>query len=50
MNGYTEESNRSNYLVVLVPTDESKKALKKWEKLWNRIQDFIRSITYNFDS
>ena len=30
-----------------VPTDESKDALKKYEELWSKIKDLIRSITNN---
>ena len=37
-NGYTEESNVSRYL-TLVPTDESKDTLKKYEELWSKIRD-----------
>ena len=31
----------------LVPTGESKETLKKYEELWNKIKDLIRSITNN---
>ena len=31
----------------LVPTGESKDALKKHEELWNKIRDLIRSINKN---
>ena len=34
----------------LVPTGESKGALKKHEELWNKIRDLIRSITKNPES
>ena len=37
-NGYIEESNVSRYL-TLVPTDESKDTLKKYEELWSKIRD-----------
>ena len=33
--------------MILVPTDESKDTLKK---LWNKIRDFIRSISDNWDN
>ena len=33
----------------LVPTDESKDLLRKYKELWNKIKDFIRSITNNSD-
>ena len=38
---------RSKYL-TLVPTDESKK-IKKYEELWSKIRDLIRSIAKNSD-
>ena len=34
---------------MLVPTDESKEKIKKYEELWNKIRDLIRSITNNSD-
>ena len=48
MNGYFEGINRNKYL-TLVPTNESKEKLKKYEKLWIKIRDLIRSITKNLD-
>ena len=48
MNGYFEEINKSKYL-TLVPTNESKEKIKKYEELWIKIRDFIRSITKNWD-
>ena len=30
---------------MLVPTDESKEIVKKFEELWNKIRDLARSIT-----
>ena len=44
MNGYFEEINENKYL-RLVPTNESKEKNKKYEKLWIKIRDLIRSIT-----
>ena len=44
MNGYIEENNWKKYL-TLVSTDESKDTLKKCEELWNKIRDFIRSVS-----
>ena len=32
-----------------VPTDERKNTLKKFEELWNKIRDLIRSVTNNSD-
>ena len=34
---------------MFVSTDESKNTLKKYEQLWNKIRDLIRSITANSD-
>ena len=36
MNGYFEEINKKKYL-VLVPTNESKEIVKRYEELWNKI-------------
>ena len=47
-NGHIKESSR-NYL-MLVPPDESKDKLKKYEELWNKIRDLIGSITTNLDN
>ena len=33
--------------MTLVPTDESNVTLKKYEELWKKIRDLIRSMTYN---
>ena len=46
MNGYFEEINGNKYL-TLVPTNENKE--KKYEELWSKIRDLIRSITKNSD-
>ena len=35
--------------MTLVPTNESKEDIKKYEELWSKIKDFIRSITKNID-
>ena len=49
MNGYLiKEINRSKYL-TLVLTNESKEKFGKYEKLWSKIKDLIRSITKNSD-
>ena len=48
VNGYFEELNKSKYL-TLVPTNESKEKIKKYEELWIKIRDLIRSITKNSD-
>ena len=36
--------------MALVPTDESKDTPKKYERLWNKIRDLIRSITNYSDN
>ena len=46
MNRYFEEINKNKYL-MLVPTNESKEIIKKYEELWSKIRDLIRSITKN---
>ena len=35
--------------MTLVPSDESKYALKKCKELWNKMANLIRSITNNSD-
>ena len=44
VNGYFEKINGNKYL-ILVPTNECKEKLKKYEELWITIRDLIRSIT-----
>ena len=48
MNEHFEETNKSKYL-PLVPTNESKEKIKKYEELWIKIRDLIRSITKILD-
>ena len=48
VNGYFEEINGNKYL-TLVPISESKEKIKKYEELWSKIRDLIRSITKNSD-
>ena len=48
VNGYFEEIDGNKYL-ALVPTNESKEKAKKYEELWIKIRDLIRSITKNSD-
>ena len=36
VNGYFEEINENKYL-TLVPTNESKEKIKKYEELWSKI-------------
>ena len=44
--GYFEEINGNKYL-SLVSAIESKEKIKKYEELWSKIKDLIRSITKN---
>ena len=44
--GYFEEINKSKYL-TLVPTNETKEKIKKYEELWSKIRHLIRSRTKN---
>ena len=46
--GYFEEINKSKYL-ILVPTNETKENVRKYEKLWSKIRNLIRSMTKNSD-
>ena len=48
VNGYFETTKGKKYL-TLVPTNEDKEKIKKYEKLWIKIRDLIRSITKNVD-
>ena len=48
VNGYFEEINGNKYL-TLVPINESKEKIEKYEELWIKIRDLIRSITKNSD-
>ena len=43
INGCFEEINGNKYL-TLVPTDESKEIIKKYEELWNEMKNLIRLI------
>ena len=47
LNGYFEKINENKYL-TLAPTNEIKKK-KKYEELWNKIRDLIRSVIKNSD-
>ena len=49
MNGYFEEINKSKKYLMLVPTNETKENIKKYEKLWSKISNLIRSMTENSD-
>ena len=46
MNGYFEETNKSKYLTIAL-TNDSKEKIKKYEELWIKIRDLIRSVTKN---
>ena len=43
VNGYFQEINENKYL-TLVPTNEGKDKILKYEELWSKIRDLIRSI------
>ena len=36
--------------MTLVPSDENKATRKKYEELWDKIRELIKSITYNPDN
>ena len=44
VNGYFEEINENKYL-TLVPKNKSKEKIKKYEELWIKIRDLIRTVT-----
>ena len=48
MNEYFEQINGDKYL-ALVPINESKEKINKYEELWSKIKELIRSITINSD-
>ena len=51
VNEYFEQINGNKYL-TLVSTNETKEKIKKYEELWIKIRDVIRSITeklYNYN-
>ena len=50
VNGNIEESEEmEKKCLTLFPADENKDTLKKYEKLWNKIRDLIRSTSNNLD-
>ena len=49
VNGCFEEINGNKYL-TLVPTNESKEKIKKYEDLWIKIRGLIRSVTKRLDN
>ena len=48
VNGYFEEITESKYLTLL-PTNESKEKIKKYEELWSKIRNLVSLITKNSD-
>ena len=46
VNGYSEEINGNRYF-TLVPTNESKEKIKKYQELWIKFRDLIRLIAKN---
>ena len=49
VNGNFEDINKNKYL-TLVPSNESKEKIKKYEELRSKIKDLIRSVTKNADN
>ena len=45
---YTKEHSGDKYL-ILVHTDESKDSLEKYEELWKKVKEILRSINNNSD-
>ena len=45
-NSYIETNNGHKYL-TLVPTGEGKDKLRKYEEIWSKIKDLIRSTNNN---
>ena len=45
-NGYIEESNGDKYLTI-IPIDESKGKLEKYEKIWSKMKYLIGSANNN---
>ena len=43
VNGYIKKINGNKYLTLL-PSYESRKIIKKYEELWSKIRDLIRSV------
>ena len=41
--------NNNKFKIKLVPTNENKEIIKKYEELWSKIRYLIRSITKNSD-
>ena len=48
MNGYFGEITGNKYL-TLVCTNESKEKIKKYEEIWDKIRDLIRSVNKKSD-
>ena len=48
MNGYFKEINGNKYL-TLVSSNETKEQRKKYEELWSKVRDLIRSVAKNSD-
>ena len=46
VNRYFDEISGNKYL-TLAPTDGSKEKMKRYEELWRKIRDLIRSVTKN---
>ena len=49
MNGYFEEVNKSKYWTPVL-TNESKEKIEKYQELWSKTRNLIKSITKNSDN
>ena len=43
-------SNKENKYLTIIPADKYKDILKKYEELWSKIRDLIKSITNTSDN
>ena len=43
-------SNKGNKYLTIIPADKYKDMLKKYEELWSKIRDLIKSITNTSDN
>ena len=48
INAHFEEIHGNKYL-TLIPTNESNEKIKKYQELWIKIRDFIKSVTKKSD-
>ena len=48
INAHFEENHGNKYL-TLIPTNESNEKIRKYQELWIKIRDFIKSVTKKSD-